>query len=184
MSEPRRFSRHRGSAGARPVLLLGLGVFVVNVSVAVSAVSERAEAAVLGRKVTAGPGDPAPGTRRPPGAGTGVPVNGSTYDPKSFSISGSVRDLYPGGTVPLVLTLTNPNTVAIRVSSLTVAVSAAGRACPASALDVSAYVPGSVVVPGNGTATATLQVRMTSDSPDGCRATSFRLTYSGTAVKA
>jgi hypothetical protein len=114
-------------------------------------------------------------------AGNGKDSGGGN-DKKDFTIAGQVTGLYPGATRPLVLTLTNANNFAIRVSTLTVRV-AHLSGCAGANLEVAPYPAGSVVIPGNGTATTTLGVHMAADPPDACKDRTFDLTYSGTAVK-
>src|SRR5690242_5585563 len=52
----------------------------------------------------------------------------------NFGLSGTVSNLAPGAPATLVVTATNPYSVPITLTSLTVSVPAAPAACPASAL--------------------------------------------------
>ena len=114
----------------------------------------------------------------------------------SFQIAGSVSGLTIGIWKPIVLTITNPNTAPIYVTSLTVTVSADSTppGC-LSAPNVEVQQPGAsvalpVLVPAGGTVTlptgavTTPQIRI-KDLPDVnqdvCKNKSFVLTYSGTA---
>jgi hypothetical protein len=115
---------------------------------------------------------------------------------RDFSIAGSVSSLlYPGAPArPIALTLTNPNPVAIYVTSIQVAVTAStSAACnPATNLaltqsNTSSATP--VRVPANGTVTLPAQgvsaptIRMV-DLPvnqDACKNARFTLSYNGSA---
>jgi hypothetical protein len=120
-------------------------------------------------------------------------------EPKgSFTIAGGASGLYPGGRLPLGLTVTNPQSFGIRVDTVTVKVSdpaGGGRTpkCTGAAIEIG--LPGADPVPAGqpipvsvdlgkkATASAQLEVRMIADAPDACQGASFGLTYSGTAVK-
>lgn len=115
----------------------------------------------------------------PNGAGGNTKDNGN--DKKDFTIAGNVTGLYPGAVRPLVLTLTNPNNFPIQVASFAATV-AGVTGCAASNVRVDALAPG-VVIPANGSTTATVQVRMADSPPNACQHATFGLTYSGTAVK-
>ena len=109
--------------------------------------------------------------------------NGQANGHKDFIVSGQVENLRPGGSRPMVLTVRNPNSVGIRVTSLTVRAGAASAACQASSLTLPQWT-GSLVVPKNGSATLTVQVSLQSSAPDACQGAQWPLTYGGTAVKA
>jgi len=109
--------------------------------------------------------------------------NGQANGHRDFVVSGQVEDLRPGGTRPMVLTVRNPNSIGIRVTSLTVRAGAASAGCSASSLTLPQWT-GSLVVPKNGTATLTVQVGLKPTAPDACQGAQWPLTYGGTAVKA
>jgi hypothetical protein len=109
--------------------------------------------------------------------------NGQANGHRDFVVSGQVENLGPGGTQPMVLTVRNPNSVGIRVTSLTVRAGAASVACQASSLTLPQWT-GSLVVPKNGTATLTVNVVLEPTAPDACQGARWPLTYGGTAVKA
>jgi hypothetical protein len=124
------------------------------------------------------------------GSGNG---NASTTG-ADFTITGGVSGLEPGLTLPIALTLSNPNSVQIYVTRLTVSVSASSTrtGCDSSNLqltqsDVSSTSP--VTISANGKATLTSAPRAPQitflDSPtvnqDACKNASFTLTYSGSA---
>ena len=109
--------------------------------------------------------------------------NGQANGHQDFVVSGEVQDLRPGGTRPMVLTVRNPNSVGIRVTSLTVRAGAASATCQASSLTLPQWT-GSLVVPKNGTGTVTVQVSLKTSAPNACQGARWPLTYGGTAVKA
>jgi hypothetical protein len=113
----------------------------------------------------------------------GGPGNGQANGHRDFVMSGQVENLRPGGSRPMVLTVRNPNSVGIRVTSLTVRAGAASVACQASLLTLPQWT-GSLVVPKNGTATLTVNVALRPTAPDACQGARWPLTYGGTAVKA
>jgi hypothetical protein len=115
-----------------------------------------------------------------------VPVPGSNPSGdgrKAFVVSGNVEDLRPGGTRPMVLTVRNPNSVAIRVTSITVSAGGAGGGCTAASLTLPHWT-GSLQVPKRGTAAVTVDVALKPTAPDACRGAQWPLTYGGAAVKA
>ena len=109
--------------------------------------------------------------------------NGQANGHEDFVVSGQVEDLRPGGSRPMVLTVRNPNSVGIRVTSLTMRAGNASTACQTSSLTLPQWT-GSLVVPKNGTGTLTVQVSLKPSAPDACQGAQWPLTYGGTAVKA
>lgn len=106
-----------------------------------------------------------------------------------FSISGTVTGLAPGSTGNLVLTVTNPHSVPITVTALSVGVgSPAPAGCDPSNLDLSgaqySSATGFNVGPNGASATAPalpVRLRDVPASQDGCKDVTFPLVYSGTA---
>ncbi len=112
-----------------------------------------------------------------------------------FQITGSVTGLTLGGWSPISLTVTNPNSVAIHVSALTVAVDtsvdpvgcASGTNVELQQSNVSAsltlVVPAgaSVALPAQGVTRPQIRLRDLPVNQDACKGKSFRLVYSGTA---
>jgi hypothetical protein len=111
-----------------------------------------------------------------PGAAGGPAVS-------SFSISGSVAGLYPGNTRSLVLTVTNPQKVAITVTPITTTVSNASTKCLAANLKVTKF-SGHLVVPAGKTAKATVDAEMAHSAPNGCQGAHFPLVYTALATEA
>lgn len=124
------------------------------------------------------------------GGNGGGPV---TPPPKTFQISGAVNDLAPAVTRQLVLTVTNPNNQAIRVTSLsatvvsiTKAVGAPAGACsPTSLLQVGAWTGSAFNVSAGQTRTITGHIPLTLSNAagDGCQGATFRLNYTGSAAQ-
>jgi hypothetical protein len=99
-----------------------------------------------------------------------------------FGISGSVTGLYPGASMPLVLTVSNHQEFTIVVTSITTSVGSPNQACVSADLSVSQFI-GSLSVPAKGTSNVTVTVTLTHGAPDACQGAVFPLQYSGTAVK-
>lgn len=112
-----------------------------------------------------------------------------------FRISGDVSGLVPGATTAIALTLTNPNSVRIEVTRVTVSVS--GESSPPGcssaknlvlyqATGISSSAP--VSLPARGSVTLTkspraprIGFRELRTNQDSCAGKSFRLTYTGSA---
>lgn len=110
---------------------------------------------------------------------------GNVACPKSFTIAGNAGGLYPGGTVQLPLTLSNPNSEDIRVTSITVSVAATSApSCAAANLQPADYAGPGFVVPGNGSGTISLPLTLSHAAPDACQNVTFTLSYGGKAEPA
>jgi hypothetical protein len=109
-----------------------------------------------------GPGHPAPG--------------------HAFTLSGSVDGLMPGRPAPLRLTVVNPDSQPIRLTSATVTPRPASSACPASLLGITAFsgTPETIVA-GRSQAVVELTVTLSAQAPNACRKVSFPLTYAAEA---
>ncbi|SEC89978.1 hypothetical protein SAMN04489727_5513 [Amycolatopsis tolypomycina] len=111
---------------------------------------------------------------------------------KQFGIAdvpGRATALFPGSTGARWIRLANAENFPILVRTVTAAVGkpvdSRGRpvpACPATSVRLDALAA-PVTVPGNGTADVALTSHMLPGAPDACRAVTFPLTYTGTAVK-
>jgi hypothetical protein len=126
--------------------------------------------------VLVGYGESAPGAANAPGAAS-FPITAR------FSITGSVGGLFPGRTFPLVLTLTNPLTVAIKVSSITTTVRNPSTLCVAGDLTVTSF-SGHVAVGARKSAEATVHVTLAHSTPDACQGAHFPFLYRGLATAA
>jgi hypothetical protein len=119
--------------------------------------------------------------------------SGGNHQP--FTISGNAGgQLYPGAPPrQLALTLSNPNSVAIFVTALSVTVATSPPGCPAasnlqlmqssvsSATPVQVPARGSVTLPAQGVSAPAIQLLDLPVNQDACRATGFGLTYTGSA---
>jgi hypothetical protein len=113
-----------------------------------------------------------------PGANT-APGTAVRDTARTFTISGSVSGLYPSKTLPLVLTVTNPLTSPITVSSITTTVRNATASCTSSSVAVTKF-SGSLVVAAGKTAKATVHVAMAKSAPNACQGKNFPFQYAGT----
>ncbi len=118
----------------------------------------------------------APGATTAPGAAR--PQTATT-----FKISGSVSGLYPSKKLPLVLTVTNPFTSSITVSTITTTVSNATASCTSANVAVTKF-SGSLVVAAGKTAKATVHATMAKTAPNACQSKKFPFHYVGTATEA
>jgi hypothetical protein len=133
------------------------------------------------------PPAPAPPPPSPPPAGKPANV--------PFHVSGDASGLAPGASTVIALTLRNPNSVRIRVTRVTVAVSADSTPSGCSSAtnlvlqQATGISPGSpVTIPARGSVTLNtfpraprIGFRDLATNQDSCRGTSFRLTYTGSA---
>lgn len=127
------------------------------------------------------------------GNGSGNGTGGTTPTAKTFQITGAVNDLAPTVTRQLVLTVTNPNSQTIRVTSLgatvaSIAKAAGAPAGPCSAtslLQVGSWTGAAFDVAAGQTRTMTGHIPLTlsNSSGDGCQGAAFTLNYSGSAVQ-
>jgi hypothetical protein len=135
-----------------------------------------------------------------PSTGTGTvgakpsasPAPGEANGPKGeFFIAGTVAGLVPGSSGSVALTITNPNPWPIQVLTLNTGVGTPnGSPCRPTDLVVSDYTysAGSPVVKAQARSTVqmslpvTLVDSLTADQ-SGCRASTFPLTFTGTAEK-
>jgi hypothetical protein len=120
----------------------------------------------------------------PPRTGAGPMVRHEAGDRKTgaFSIAGSVRGLYPGEALPLVLTVTNPWPYAIVVTTVTTDVGGAHPGCGAANLSVEAF-SGQLHVSAKGSGRTVVDARMRKAAPDACQGAVFPLSYSGSAFR-
>jgi len=124
-----------------------------------------------------------------------VPTGGSGTTGLGFTITGGVDSLEPGQTKPIGLTLTNPKSVPIFVTELTITMSAdsSPSGCPSASnfqvtqSDASSESP--IAVPAKDSVTLTSAPRapqitflnLPDVNQDACKNVSFALTYSGGA---
>jgi len=94
-----------------------------------------------------------------------------------------VSGLFPGKTLPLVLTLDNPNKLTITVTSVTTTVENATSTCGATYVSVTG-LPGHLAVAAGKTGKVTVRVTMKTSAPNSCEGKSFPFHYKGTATEA
>ena len=90
-------------------------------------------------------------------------------------LSGDVSGLAPGAPGALVLTVRNPGDAAVVVRTLGARITEAPKGCPADALSIASW-RGELPVPAGGSASATLEVTLTSADP-ACAGATWRLAY-------
>jgi hypothetical protein len=113
-----------------------------------------------------------------PGKGNG---SGNGAPPATMTISGSVSGyLFPGRSMSLVLTISNPNAFGASISSVTATPSSPTAGCPGTSLAATSY-SGSLPISGHGTASVTLLVSMSKTAPNVCQHTTYSLTYAAEA---
>ena len=167
---PHRNPRIAAAIGLASLLVLGLGLFAVGTRVALPPKETTAGAKVLGKEQVKGSGS---SRQQPPPSTSGT---------QTFSISGAVEGLTPGGTSNLPLRITNPHNFSIFVTTIRVTVGPAANGCAPSNVVASQY-NGRLEVQKKASAPLTLTVRMVRDPASACAGATFPLTYSGTAVK-
>jgi hypothetical protein len=115
-----------------------------------------------------------------PGDTGSVPVAAGHASKMSLSITGSVVGLYPGATLPLVLTVTNTKAQAIKVTSIATAVGKASKLCGAYNVHVTTF-SGKLLVPAGAKATTTVEVLMVHAATNACQGAVFPFRYHGLA---
>ena len=114
----------------------------------------------------------------------GAPAPGAKARAASFAIGGSVTGLYPGLSLPLVLTITNNDSVTITVDSITTTVANASKKCPSANLSVTPYSNGTLVIAPGASGQVTVQAAMLHSAPNACQGVVFPLQYTGAASEA
>lgn len=110
------------------------------------------------------------------GAGTATAASGI---PKALGVSATVAGLlHPGGAADVLVTVSNPNSAAVTVTSLALAGSVTASAgCTTPGVSVSLSGSTSLVVPAGGTASLSLAnaVSMTTASSSDCQGATFTI---------
>jgi len=154
-------------------------VAVSALALAVSLPSYGSSSVELARAVLVGTGT----SGSPSGASPTVEAGGARPETGTFRIAGSATKLFPGHTVPLVLTVTNPQSFAIVVTSLTVGVHNASIKCAATNLSASAFAS-RLSVAAHRSSKATLHLSMHLNAPNACESAKFPLSFRGLAREA
>jgi hypothetical protein len=105
---------------------------------------------------------------------------GGVLSKRSPSIAGNVTGLYPGATLPLVLTVTNTKAQTITVTSISTVVGKDSKLCGAANVHVTKF-SGKLLVPATGKATTTVEVLMAHSAPNACQGAVFPFRYHGSA---
>jgi hypothetical protein len=113
------------------------------------------------------------------GVGFGAPVVGPVKV-RAFSIAGGVADLYPGASVPLVLTVKDDRSFGITVSSITTTVKKSAGGCPASEVSVTPF-SGNLRLQPKQASTVQVTVAMARTAPRACQGRTFFFEYHGLA---
>jgi len=100
---------------------------------------------------------------------------------RSFSIEGSVGVLFPGKTSALVLVVTNPGKMAIKVTSIMTTVGGGSDHCGEANVTVTPFA-GQLLVPAGKARHATVYVTLVHSAPDACQVARFPFAYSGRAI--
>ena len=123
----------------------------------------------------------------------GTPTPGARLtSATNFGISGTVSNLAPGVASTLTLTASNPYTVAITLSSVSVSVPTVPASCPLSNLSLNGSAfsgsPPTVTlsglsqgIPAHGSTTLSVPILLARNAPNGCQVVTFPFSYSGTA---
>jgi hypothetical protein len=114
-------------------------------------------------------------------SGTAQTVPDTVVPDHTFSIAGSVGDLFPGKTLPLVLVISNPAKVPITVTSIATTVGAASVHCGAPLVKVTKF-SGDLAVKADKTRDITVHVHLDLSAPNACQGALFPFTYSGLAT--
>jgi hypothetical protein len=151
----------------RRIVRAGAAVLVAAVFAAWTVTAASHNDVAVDVRLAAAKPTPAPGT----GAGT-------------FLVAGDVNGLFPSDTptTAIAVTVSNPNSFAIVVSNLAVAVSDASPTCTAANLVITTP-DGSFTIPARKATVRSLPVRLVKSAPDACQSAAFPLLYSATAAK-
>ena len=104
---------------------------------------------------------------------------------KEFGVTvGSVYGMFPGSSTPISVTYVNPQSFAIKVTSVTPSATMPTAVAGCSGADVSfgEVSEANKVVPRNGSATVTIPVGLKSTANDPCKGKLFTITVTATAV--
>jgi hypothetical protein len=161
---------------AKRLPLIAIGLLTV-----ISTMRSSGEAAVTNRMTLVGYGSSVLQTQTASGAPTAPDATPLTT--AAFFITGRVLGLYPGVTLPLVLTVTNPNKFSITVTSITTTVRNASSTCLAANVKVTSF-SGAAVVAARNTAHVTVHTTMAHGAGDACQRAVFPFHYRGVATGA
>ena len=159
----------------------GLAVILAASTVAGLGNMEGPPSTLVGINADAAYASAGPAAKGPAGPAPSSNASATANTSNAFTISGSISGLYPGASLPMVLTITDSKTYAITVSSISTTVSSQKAACGSGNLTVSSFT-GSLAVPAKQSVTATVTAEMLHSAPDACQGAKFKLLYSGTGT--
>jgi hypothetical protein len=110
------------------------------------------------------------------GVSSAAPQREAWVRRSALVLTGSTQGLYPGGRVPLRVTIRNRRRFPVRVQWLGARVVLHRRACAPSNVTVERRRL-DLFVPARGLRVVTLEAHMRNDAPDGCKGVLFRLWY-------
>ncbi|SDX22985.1 hypothetical protein SAMN05421504_102741 [Amycolatopsis xylanica] len=117
------------------------------------------------------------------GAGSGSVTSTSAIN-STISPTGTSAALYPGATQTFTISVTNPNSYPVKVTSISSGSSAADGGCGAGSVTSDAVSNPSGTIAANGSSTYTLTAHMTGDADDACQGKNFSLTLTATLASA
>jgi hypothetical protein len=110
------------------------------------------------------------------GVSSAAPQREAWVRRSALVLTGSAQGLYPGGRVPLRVTIRNRRRFPVRVLWLAARVILHRRACSPSNVTIPRRHL-DLVVPARALRVVTLEASMRDDAPDGCKGVKFRLWY-------
>ena len=99
-----------------------------------------------------------------------------------FTITGHVSSLYPGASRALALTIFNPESYGIIVTSITTKVGSPSAACPGTLASVTTFA-GSKTVPAHASRHVTVEASLAQAAPNACQGAFFPFLYSGAGYR-
>jgi hypothetical protein len=110
------------------------------------------------------------------GVSAAAPQRKAWLRKSALVLTGSTQGLYPGGRVPLLVSIRNRRRFPVRVQWLATRVVLHRRACAPSNVTVPRRRL-RLVVPARGLRKVWLEASMRTDAPDGCKGVLFRLWF-------
>jgi len=167
--------------GAKPVAVVAIGTLIVIGTTRSSDAPTTSRSSMLLGYGTSALQTQLAAPAKHQAAAASSPQAASSAGGETFIITGKVSGLYPGSTFPLVLTVTNPYSFAITVTSITTTVSNASSTCLAANVNVSSF-SGHLLVGAGKTAKTAVTAKMLHSAPNPCQGVVFPLRYSGLAL--
>ena len=99
----------------------------------------------------------------------------------NYKVTGSAAGLYPGASVPMVITITSSETKPITVQTLNALITSPVAGCKASYFTLAPYKT-KLVVKAKSSGIVTLPITMAKTAPQACAAQTLKLTFVSTAT--